>query len=116
MTIVHLCRIALIVCLGLVTWQSLLPANGLQGVPHMDKVVHFLIYGLLCLLAIGSRLSSRYMWAFLGVIAFGLLIEILQGTMGWGRTASIWDMLANTLGAAIMFGLCVAYRKRRQTP
>jgi len=115
MTIVHLCRIALIVCLGLVTWQSLLPANGLQGVPHSDKVIHFLIYGLLCLLAIGSRFTPHYLWAFLSVIAFGLLIEILQGAMGWGRTASIWDMLANTLGAAIMLGLCVAYRKRRQT-
>ena len=113
LTFILFYRAALMAALVMVAWQSLLPANGLQGIPHMDKVVHFLIYGLLCFLAVKAQLSKRYLWPFLGVISFGLLIEVLQGAMGWGRTASFWDMLANTLGAAVMLGLLKLFDKVR---
>ncbi len=38
-------------------------------------------------------------------ISLGGITEILQGVMNWGRQASIYDFIANTIGCFI--GLCI---------
>lgn len=38
-------------------------------------------------------------------IIMGIVIEILQHTMGGGRTFDIWDIAANTLGTIAAFFL-----------
>jgi len=42
--------------------------------------------------------GGRVFW---GCVAFGAVMEVAQGLIGAGRTASLWDGLANSLGAAL---------------
>ena len=83
--------------------------------PNLDKIVHIafhfflVILGVLFLkenfrkhLSIGKRVSLLIGFS----IGYGLLIELLQSIMPFGRTAEVWDVLANLTGA-IMGGLLI---------
>ena len=83
--------------------------------PNLDKIVHIafhfflVILGVLSLkenfrkhLSIGKRVGLRIGFS----IGYGLLIELLQSIMPFGRTAEIWDVLANLTGA-VMGGLLI---------
>lgn len=65
---------------------------------NSDKIVHFILFftltGLL-FIAYQSLKKNRY---FLIPFLTGILIEILQHTLGGGRTFDVWDITANTLG------------------
>ncbi|MFW5956630.1 MAG: VanZ family protein [Halorhabdus sp.] len=74
--------------------------------PFWDKYLHFAAYaGFALALAYATvhdrdRPSRRMAIVFGGAIAFGAIVELLQGVVpyryfGWG------DLLANTLGAAL---------------
>jgi VanZ family protein len=82
--------------------QRRLPA----GPEGADKVLHFLAYFFLALLWIrgfgGGRIrvtSAQALAAFAITALFGLTDEIHQSFVP-GRSASGWDLLADTLGAA----------------
>lgn len=94
-----LLRLAAVCFAALIAWQSLLPPGDGGGILHMDKVLHFLSYAVLTsAVRLGWPTSNR--WTVFGIcVAFGISIEIAQGTMGLGRTASVADVLANTAGA-----------------
>lgn len=85
--------------MAVIAWESLQPTTGVATIAHFDKLMHFVAYaGLAGLLRLGWPRS----WGGTVVavaIGFGILIEILQGTMALGRTASLADGLANTAGA-----------------
>ena len=68
------------------------------GQPHFwDKAIHFIAYFVLSMLAVTIfRASKRALWAMLGLIAVGALLEIVQGMIG--RDMSAMDELANSLG------------------
>jgi VanZ family protein len=70
-----------------------------------DKVFHFLLYAVTCALFYVElkkplRLSLPLLLVLSVVLAsaYGLLMEIVQGTMGT-REFSLYDALANMLGA-----------------
>lgn len=80
---------------------------------NFDKVVHFFIFGVLVFLLI-IGLSKQYNYLFLrrnavsvsiavGII-YGVLIEVVQDFIP-GRSLEIADIVANTLGCFIGFGL-----------
>lgn len=83
--------------------------------PNSDKVVHFLVYGIMTIFFL-SRLQlekniSEVLAITIAIVAatiFGGLMEILQGLYTAGRTASMGDFIANALGAVVA---SVAYRK-----
>jgi VanZ family protein len=80
---------------------SLTPA--LPNVGGSDKLGHFLVYLVLSTtfsLIIQQRKSLW--WVLLGLIAFGVLMEYLQGLTGY-RYADPKDAVANGIGVA--FGL-----------
>ena len=82
--------------LALVALLSLLPApDALAG---SDKLLHFLAYaglsGLFSLLVCEAR---SLWWVALGLIGYGVLIELLQGLTGY-RQMELYDMLANSAG------------------
>ena len=91
-----------------VTGLSLLPSGsfpitGSQLFPHADKVVHFGMYAVFTFLLFYTwpvRFSgkSRQFLPLLYVIIWGTIMEILQGTGGYGRNFSHMDILANILG------------------
>lgn len=84
-----------------IVWASLRPAGTGGAIPHMDKVLHLSVYALLSLaLALAWPKLPKF-WIFWSCLVFGLVLELGQGLMGSGRTASFWDAAANSLGAAI---------------
>ncbi|ALI99329.1 VanZ family protein [Rufibacter tibetensis] len=97
---------------------TLLPAPVLPPGPKwdfltFDSLVHAILFGMqLLLLLIGlqrdpsvqitKRIITR---SFLLVVAFGILVEILQGSMGLGREADPVDALSNTIGGVLGLGI-----------
>lgn len=82
-------------------WASLRPAGTGGAIPHLDKVLHLLVYAFLaCGVALAWPKLSK-MKVFWACVAFGGLMELAQGVTSVGRTASFMDGLANSLGAAL---------------
>jgi len=77
-----------------------------------DKVLHFLGFGFFSLavamgLVKGSQVRSTLGWAlgsFFIVSIYGCLDEFHQSSVA-GRTASLGDILADSLGALVFLGL-----------
>lgn len=88
-----------------------------QYVPNYDKFIHaglYGAYGFLLYGVFGNYPVAKFAWRYAFVIAFltGLLMEILQYAVFIGRSADVFDVLANTLGAALGL-LCFAFLQRR---
>jgi len=89
-------------------------------VNSFDKVLHvtgYLILTLSWLLALVKKLRpfKKIFIIGLGVFIFGIIIEVLQGTVTTYRQTDFKDMLANLLGtlsAILVFSL---YLKKKQT-
>lgn len=82
-------------------WVSLRPSGTGGAIPHLDKVLHLIVYAILAggVSIAWPKLSKfRVFWS---CVIFGAAMEIAQGLMGSGRTASFWDGLANSLGAVL---------------
>jgi VanZ family protein len=97
--------------LGIVLVLSLLPI-GHPSVSPNDKVNHFIAYGSLMILGFGGFRSLK--WVALFVIAWGMLIEGLQGLTSY-RLLSYADILANSAGVVLGAAAIVGYQtiKRR---
>jgi VanZ family protein len=96
--------------LAVVAWGELTPHP-----PHLadeifgwDKAEHFTAYfGLALLASLAWGLRRSLVWVFLGVLAIGGGLEILQTLVG--RDGEWGDMLANTLGAIFGTLLAIGY-------
>ncbi len=91
-------------------YLSLLPKEAVTGVsgyvPHLDKMVHFVLYGVFAGLLAWAWQISSWAWKRVGVAAiagptvYGFLMEVLQ--LIWvahDRSFSAADIAANTVGA-----------------
>jgi VanZ family protein len=86
---------------------SLVPSRNLPNIGLSDKIEHALSYALLAFW-FGSIFGRRALPATLvALLAFGALMELLQGWMGMGRAADVKDMLANSLGILAGLLLCL---------
>lgn len=95
------------------------------GIPHLDKIVHFSVYGLLATLVVRNGGTSAKdsnwraaLWALALVSAFGASDEWHQSFVP-GRSVELADWLADTLGAALAVGLYAGvarYRRCLETP
>jgi VanZ family protein len=84
----------------LVTWGELTPSPPRLEVHVWDKLLHFTAYfGLAALAAWSLRSRRALLCAVLGLIAFGGLLEIIQGFTG--RDAEWLDEAANIMGAVL---------------
>lgn len=92
--------IACLVVLGIL-FLSLEPAREPSGALHADKINHLIAYGVLTTcLALGWPKWRLPVLVF-GVFLFGCSLEIAQGLGGQGRTASVWDAVANLTGSIL---------------
>jgi VanZ family protein len=96
-----------------IIWWAVLTYCSLTVAPQLpdfnlftlDKVLHFGIYGLLCLLIMGgwrfsgNQLSPKVIFfAVAGCAFWGILMECTQGFLPY-RSFELDDMVANTIGA-----------------
>ncbi|WP_147678300.1 VanZ family protein [Algibacter pacificus] len=77
-------------------------------VSHADKIFHFGAYAVFIILwytALIFNVKLKKMKALLYVtifaVVFGIIIEVLQGTMTDNRAMDVYDVVANTSGAFI---------------
>lgn len=93
---------------------SLLPAaffsaaSSMGRIPHMDKIVHALLYGVQAVLLIlawrartGLADRSLFVRVVLACSAYGFLMEALQRTLTDCRVFSWGDVAANAAGALV---------------
>jgi VanZ family protein len=95
------------VLVALALLASLTPTQNLPNIGASDKLEHLTAYALMTLWFAGIYPRSRYIMIGIGMFFLGALIEAAQGSMGWGRQADVYDMLANTTG--IVAGLIAAW-------
>lgn len=105
--------------MGLILVASHRPNLVATGVEGGDKIVHFVVYGLLatlvCRLGRGWRAAG---WAWLVVAAFGATDEWHQSFVP-GRSTELLDWVADALGAALAVTLYTGwtrYRDLLETP
>lgn len=96
--------IIVIIAIGVL---SLLPGSDLPAQNLNDKLNHFIAYGVLSFLALLGRHKVSLMWVIVAAIGYGVALEVLQGAMPYGRSASWLDAIANTGGVlgGVIFGL-----------
>lgn len=90
----------------------LIPGKDIPHVPIMgiDKIIHFTLFGVLIFLYLKStrkgnkNLTQPHIILFLFLImAYGILLEIFQGNFVPGRTADLYDTIANSLGVICVY-------------
>jgi VanZ family protein len=101
------------------TVLALLPVDRLPPVPLFnwwDKAQHALAFGVLTLLArLGWPKGSAWRQA-LGLVGYGVLIEVTQAATGW-RHGEVADALADAagvmagLGVVALWGACLKVRR-----
>ncbi len=102
--------------MGVIAVLSLLPAQDFDNkqVDGLDLVIHFFFYGVLVwflalanVRAIQQSGIGRYpvLVAFAIAVAYGLLMELLQGTVFVTRSMSGLDILANSVGSTFSAAL-----------
>jgi VanZ family protein len=75
----------------------------LFNIPHLDKIVHFLMYaGLMTVILFENRkiifLQRQIVFAALIPFFYGILMELLQASLTDTRSGSIYDAFFNTAG------------------
>ncbi len=77
-------------------------------VSFADKIFHFLAYFLLtllwfvtCVYSFNFTKIKAILYASIGSVIFGIIIEVLQGMLTDYRALDVYDVIANTSGALI---------------
>ncbi len=94
--------LALVVCL--------IPGDRIPEIPGMnDKSMHVVGYLALTLWFAGIYPRSRYAVISLLLLAMGIIVELLQGAMHWGRFAELRDVYADAFGIALGIVLALSF-------
>jgi VanZ family protein len=95
-------------------WLALTPQPPKVEHPFFgwDKLHHWAAFCLFTLLA-GWAFTGNRRWqlAVIAAVAFGALIEVLQGLFTATRSAEFGDLLADLLGALTAYGIVVIWKK-----
>lgn len=84
-----------------------------------DKLHHVLAYAVLMLLSgrfftlLWRRPLPGWISGFTFSLAFGLLMEVGQGTLSTNRHADYRDMIANAIGAGLVFAIALIRQRTR---
>jgi len=104
--------LAIVISLLSLAPASSFPATSLWNIPHMDKIVHMLMYASLGFVALMesrcvSQCLGNHLIILLALLLASALIEVLQATVVLSRGAELVDLAANFLG------LMAAYLAKR---
>lgn len=92
------------ICYGLFLPANNLPIKPFLMIPHFDKLVHFSLFFVLCLLLFRPfklLKMKRYFWAPLISILLSGSLEIIQHTISSSRHTDIYDFTANISGVLL---------------
>lgn len=78
---------------------ALVPLPGPPAVRHADKILHVLAFMFLTTWFLGVVAWQRGLRVGAGLLAYGLLIEVLQTTTAY-RMADPYDVLSDAIGIA----------------
>jgi VanZ family protein len=101
--------IAIIYSIAL-TILSLITISGIPdiGISFGDKIFHFLAYYILTLVwfyalftKFNFKKNKAILYAAIFSMIFGIVIELLQGSITTSRHSDVYDAIANTLGVVI---------------
>lgn len=106
-------RVAGAVLLAFVLATTVMPAvwlwpdrmSSMSWLENADKLAHFATFALLTLWFAGQYRPRSYWRIAIGLLAFGILIEVCQRAVGY-RSAEWLDFGADAVG--IIFGLAIA--------
>lgn len=101
-------RLAFVLCLLAVLVLALLPDPDPRLSTGWDKGNHLLAFATLAFLGCAA-LEGGWLVVFIGLIVYGVLIEVLQGLTGY-RFAEWADVLADGLGILVGLGLYALLR------
>lgn len=94
-------RVTLVCALLTVIYLSLRPMSGAELFVSADKVFHALTYAILYVLVWLAFPGPALSWRIhLSLLAFGSLLEVLQGLTGY-RSMDGADILANATGTGL---------------
>ncbi|MDD4107787.1 MAG: VanZ family protein [Prolixibacteraceae bacterium] len=106
-----------LMCYGLYIPPNGLPKAAFLKIPHIDKVVHFMMFFVLCILLFKplKKLNLKYL-LIAPVISLVLagFFEITQQMITTSRSSNLNDFLANTAGivsAIIIYYLFISDKK-----
>ncbi|MFW5755343.1 MAG: VanZ family protein [Tangfeifania sp.] len=97
-----------LICYGLFIPANELPAKPFLNIPHFDKIVHFGLFFVFCLLLFRPfRRLKLNPWISAPAVSLFLaaVLEIMQQTISSSRSSNLYDFMANTAGilASIVF-------------
>jgi len=95
--------LAIVIALLSLAPASSFPVDSIWDIPHIDKIVHILMYAALGFVALMENRCSRKCHGLnflilLAILLASALIEVLQATVVLSRGAEWVDLLANFLG------------------
>ena len=107
-------------CIFIVDWclltylaLALAPSPGHSGIPHFDKLLHFIAYFQLSALAFLLMPNQKLFLRLCAlIIVYGAVIEFLQSFVP-GREMSVLDFVANTIGVIFLVWLCKIYLAKK---
>ncbi|MEN8115666.1 MAG: VanZ family protein [Bacteroidota bacterium] len=106
-----------LICYGLFMPADKIPSKPFLNIPHFDKLVHFALFFILCLLLLRPFKKSGtkyYLLAPVTAIILGLILELSQQSISVTRSSDLFDFLANTAGivaAPLFYYFFVSNRK-----
>jgi VanZ family protein len=110
-------RVAVVVWVAVVTWTSLIPLDGVPGAASVsDTLLHAIAYAVLGALLALAMQRPRPVLAWVAIVVFGLVIELLQARTGY-RSFEWRDLAADAAGGALGISLVIlvsGLRSRRE--
>jgi VanZ family protein len=106
-----------LICYGLFIPANELPTKPFLSIPYFDKIVHFGLFFILCLLLFRPFKKLRlnpYLFAPSVSLLLAALLEVVQQTISSSRSSNLYDFMANTAGilaSIVFFRFFVANRK-----
>ena len=106
----------MIAYLSFISLNNLIPKLEFE---YFDKVAHLTAYSFLTLswfLALCLR-KLKFLKSLLIAISitfYGIVIEVIQGNFTTNREADIYDVLTNTFGIILGFGIFVLWIQKRK--
>ncbi len=110
----RLIQFVFLTALIVLTVNSLIPTHPSDAPKYFDKVMHLVAYFVLTGLMAFAFPRVKLFHIFLLTSIYGAVLEVLQGTLAQGRTASLADLLANLMGSAVAVFLYVRIVSRVQ--